>query len=65
MMADVELMENYKEEKDNYINELTEFHLNFLSVVMMLELAEKQLKYEYSKKSFSEVKREYNATIGV
>jgi hypothetical protein len=65
MMTDVELMENYREEKDNYINELTEFHLNFLSVVMMLELAEKQLKYEYSKKSFSEVKREYNATIGV
>ena len=64
-MTDVELMENYREEKDNYINELTEFHLNFLSVVMMLELAEKQLKYEYSKKSFSEVKREYNATIGV
>ena len=65
MMTDVELMENYREEKDNYINELTEFHLNFLSVVMMLELAEKQLKHEYSKKSFSEVKREYNATIGV
>lgn len=64
-MTDVELMENYREEKDNYINELTEFHLNFISVVMMLELAEKQLKYEYSKKSFSEVKREYNATIGV
>ena len=64
-MTDVELMKNYREEKDNYINELTEFHLNFLSVVMMLELAEKQLKYEYSKKSFSEVKREYNATIGV
>lgn len=65
MMTDVELMENYREEKDNYINELTEFHLNFISVVMMLELAEKQLKYEYSKKSFSEVKREYHATIGV
>ena len=64
-MTDVELMENYREEKDNYINELTEFHLNFISVAMMLELAEKQLKYEYNKKSFSEVKREYNATIGV
>ena len=64
-MTDVELMKNYREEKDNYINELTEFHLNFISVVMMLELSEKQLKYEYSKKSFSEVKREYNATIGV
>tara|TARA_R100000458_G_scaffold32957_1_gene30333 strand:+ start:745 stop:939 length:195 start_codon:yes stop_codon:yes gene_type:complete len=63
-MADLEIMENYKEEKDKYINELWDHEINYLTIPELVIYAETAFKANLNKLSYSEVKTKYKSIIG-